>query len=199
MYLTFDGTVFTDMAVAPNPIVAGAYVKEGSPDCSTCPPNQFVAQNCTHNTDRVCAACTRCGTGTFTRQTCSTYFDATCQACSVCPMGAYSSTVCGANANANGVSTQDTACSPCGTCDYLHYEAFHCNRTTNVICNSCMACRFNDEAIRSFCQVRPCDASRARLDHNYLGSVFLPLSLSLPHPSPPGPLPPPPLSPWAIF
>ena len=165
MYLTFDGNVFTDLAAAPNPIVAGAYVKEGSPDCSTCPTAQYVSQNCTHNTDRVCAACTRCGSGTFTRQTCSTYFDATCQACGVCPMGSYSSTVCGANADVNGVSTQDVGCSACGTCDYLHYEAFHCNRTANVICNSCMSCRFTSESISAYCQVTTHTHTHTHISH----------------------------------
>jgi hypothetical protein len=162
LYLTFDGSVFKDLAPGANPALANSYRKEGAPDCSTCGTGSFVSTNCTHNTDRMCAACTRCGVGSFTVNRCSEYADTTCKLCGTCALGSYSSVVCGSAADQSGVSVQDTVCSPCSPCDELHYEGAKCTVTADTLCNTCMQCRFTTDAVRDICGTSPAYKSWVR-------------------------------------
>ena len=132
--LSTDGTACTGPCLP-----TGQYRTPGGacPQCSLCPPGNYLSANCTTTTDTVCApcpigthqsgyasACTACAVGTFASVT-------GLSACIPCPIGAYSSitsasqcTPCpaGSYGNASGLS----ACVACVPGTYLAADGSSC-------------------------------------------------------------------------
>eukprot|EP01127_Copromyxa_protea_P011436 TRINITY_DN2873_c0_g3_i2.p1 TRINITY_DN2873_c0_g3~~TRINITY_DN2873_c0_g3_i2.p1 ORF type:complete len:1979 (-),score=279.48 TRINITY_DN2873_c0_g3_i2:77-5701(-) len=112
-----------------NVTLTGSDVFNGCIDCTPCPFNTYLTQECGENGDRQCEKCGEpCSRGFWTSQQCNSTVGIECSRCSECEVGYYIASPC--------TSQSDVVCLPCDPpCESPMFEARSCINGFNRVCD----------------------------------------------------------------
>eukprot|EP01127_Copromyxa_protea_P011439 TRINITY_DN2873_c0_g5_i1.p1 TRINITY_DN2873_c0_g5~~TRINITY_DN2873_c0_g5_i1.p1 ORF type:complete len:665 (-),score=96.21 TRINITY_DN2873_c0_g5_i1:531-2525(-) len=108
--------------------LSGPNIFNGCIDCSPCPFNSYLTQECNETHHRECEECKSCTLGSWTSQQCKATSATECLKCSECEEGYYIASPC--------TVQNDTVCLPCDPpCELPAFEVKSCTGGSNRVCD----------------------------------------------------------------